>query len=245
MTLIALFAWNCCMILLQLHADIHSADHASFSPWIVVGLYGFFFVVLLVKVSSFTIVLLIWCFVDYRQQMSTMPNCHFYDSKNMRCQVKDLHSYLFSSKFHVLWFKVLVLKYLCVGSVTLNNIIQKNFPEEYAERKSEQDTLVHLGNESMPLFVMDVIIPCQKLSLHIFEPRYRLMVSNWKTSFWISPIFLTLINMWKLKQVRRIMEGNHRMGMVSVVSFFLLLLLHSTFIKRFWLVRVVRSNVNR
>ncbi|KAH0913004.1 hypothetical protein HID58_036325 [Brassica napus] len=103
------------------------------------------------------------------QQMSTMPNCHFYDSKNMRCQ------------------------YLCVGSVTLNNIIQKNFPEEYAERKSEQDTLVHLGNESMPLFVMDVIIPCQKLSLHIFEPRYRLMV-------------------------RRIMEGNHRMGMVALDS---------------------------
>ena len=67
---------------------------------------------------------------------------------------------------------------LCDGSVTLNNIIQKNFPEEYAERKSEQDTLVHLGNESMPLFVMDVIIPCQKLSLHIFEPRYRLMVSS-------------------------------------------------------------------
>ncbi|KAL0757297.1 hypothetical protein Bca101_094965 [Brassica carinata] len=64
------------------------------------------------------------------------------------------------------------------GGVTLNNIIQKNFPEEYAERKSEQDTLVHLGNESMPLFVMDVIIPCQKLSLHIFEPRYRLMLES-------------------------------------------------------------------
>lgn len=77
-------------------------------------------------------------------------------------------------------FKKFLLKQLCVGSVTLNNIIQKNFPEEYAERKSEQDTLVHLGNESMPLFVMDVIIPCQKLSLHIFEPRYRLMVSSYK-----------------------------------------------------------------
>ncbi|CAF2112273.1 unnamed protein product [Brassica napus] len=81
----------------------------------------------------------------------------------------------------------------CAVSVTLNNIIQKNFPDEYAERKSEQDTLVHLGNESMPLFVIDVIISCQKLSLHIFEPRYRLMV-------------------------RRIMEGNHRMGMVALDS---------------------------
>ncbi|XWS37318.1 hypothetical protein CRYUN_Cryun19dG0032600 [Craigia yunnanensis] len=77
----------------------------------------------------------------------------------------------------------------CAISVTLNNIIQKNFPEEYAERKSEHDSLINLGNDLIPLFVMDVVIPCQKIPLHIFEPRYRLMV-------------------------RRIMEGNHRMGMV-------------------------------
>ncbi|CAL9185145.1 unnamed protein product [Musa hybrid cultivar] len=76
-------------------------------------------------------------------------------------------------------------------SVTLNNIIQKNFPEEFAERKSEQENLTHLGVDIMPLFVMDVVLPCQKLSLNIFEPRYRLMV-------------------------RRVMEGNHRMGMVGV-----------------------------
>ncbi|KAG6476986.1 hypothetical protein ZIOFF_066236 [Zingiber officinale] len=76
-------------------------------------------------------------------------------------------------------------------SVTLNNIIQKSFPEEYAERKSEQESLTHLGVDIMPLFVMDVVLPCQKISLNIFEPRYRLMV-------------------------RRIMEGNRRMGMVAV-----------------------------
>ncbi|KAK8511350.1 hypothetical protein V6N13_013765 [Hibiscus sabdariffa] len=77
----------------------------------------------------------------------------------------------------------------CAISVTLNNIIQKNFPEEYNERRAEHDSLIHLGNDMIPLFVMDVVIPCQKFPLHIFEPRYRLMV-------------------------RRIMEGNHRMGMV-------------------------------
>ncbi|XXG44408.1 hypothetical protein AAC387_Pa01g4223 [Persea americana] len=81
----------------------------------------------------------------------------------------------------------------CSISVTLNNIIQKNFPEEYAERKSEHDSLINLGVDLMPLFVMDVVLPCQKLSLNIFEPRYRLMV-------------------------RRIMEGNHRMGMVVIDS---------------------------
>ncbi|EXB38546.1 LON peptidase N-terminal domain and RING finger protein 3 [Morus notabilis] len=79
----------------------------------------------------------------------------------------------------------------CSTSVTLNNIIQKNFPEEYAERRTEHQSLTNLGVDLMPLFVMDVVIPCQKFPLHIFEPRYRLMV-------------------------RRIMEGNHRMGMVIV-----------------------------
>ncbi|PPR91089.1 hypothetical protein GOBAR_AA29593 [Gossypium barbadense] len=77
----------------------------------------------------------------------------------------------------------------CAISVTLNNIIQRIFPQEYAERRSEQDSLINFGNDLIPLFVMDVVIPCQKFPLHIFEPRYRLMV-------------------------RRIMEGNHRMGMV-------------------------------
>ncbi|KAI4303781.1 hypothetical protein MLD38_039375 [Melastoma candidum] len=76
-------------------------------------------------------------------------------------------------------------------SVTLNSIIQKNFPEEYAERKAEHDGLTNFGADLMPLFVMDVVIPCQKYHLHIFEPRYRLMV-------------------------RRIMEGSRRMGMVGI-----------------------------
>ncbi|CAL5441788.1 unnamed protein product [Camellia sinensis] len=83
-------------------------------------------------------------------------------------------------------------------SVTLNNIIEKNFPEEYAERKLEYDSLTNSGADLMPLFVMDVVLPCQKFHLNIFEPRYRLMSCT------------PTIN-----SVRRIMEGNHRMGMVE------------------------------
>ncbi|KAL6497364.1 hypothetical protein OROGR_029293 [Orobanche gracilis] len=81
----------------------------------------------------------------------------------------------------------------CAISVTLNNIIQKNFPEEYAERKLENDSLINPGVDLLPLFVMDVILPCQKFQLNIFEPCYRLMV-------------------------RRIMEGNRRMGMAVIDS---------------------------
>ncbi|KAJ8753287.1 hypothetical protein K2173_019686 [Erythroxylum novogranatense] len=81
----------------------------------------------------------------------------------------------------------------CAVSVTLKSVIQRHFAEEYAERKSEHESLTQLGVDLIPLFVMDVVIPCQKFPLHIFEPRYRLMV-------------------------RRIMEGNHRMGMVVIDS---------------------------
>lgn len=77
-------------------------------------------------------------------------------------------------------------------SVTLKNIIEKNFPEEYAARKEETDTLVlGEGKEILPFFVMDFVIPTEKMSINVFEPRYRLMV-------------------------RRVMEGNHRMGMVGI-----------------------------
>ncbi|XP_047316803.1 LON peptidase N-terminal domain and RING finger protein 1 isoform X2 [Impatiens glandulifera] len=76
----------------------------------------------------------------------------------------------------------------CSTSVTLNNIIQKIFPEEYTERKLEHESTIYHGADFMPLFVMDVVLPCQKFQLNIFEPRYRLLV-------------------------RRIMEGNRRMGM--------------------------------
>ncbi|GJZ81261.1 lon peptidase N-terminal domain and RING finger protein 1-like protein [Tanacetum coccineum] len=79
----------------------------------------------------------------------------------------------------------------CAISVTLNSIIERNFPQEYAERKLEHESLTNMGPDLLPLFVMDVVMPCQKLHLNIFEARYRLMV-------------------------RRIMEGNHRMGMVAL-----------------------------
>ncbi|EPS62991.1 hypothetical protein M569_11797, partial [Genlisea aurea] len=63
----------------------------------------------------------------------------------------------------------------CSISVTLNSIIEKNFPDEYAERKAEYASLTNPGVDLLPLFVMDVILPCQKFQLNIFEPRYRLM----------------------------------------------------------------------
>ncbi|XP_023763672.1 uncharacterized protein LOC111912176 [Lactuca sativa] len=77
----------------------------------------------------------------------------------------------------------------CAISVTLKSIIERNFPVEYAERKLENESLSKMGPDLLPLFVMDVVLPCQKFHLNIFEARYRLMV-------------------------RRIMEGNRRMGMV-------------------------------
>ena len=63
--------------------------------------------------------------------------------------------------------------------MTLKKIIEKNFPEEYEARKKESDTLaMHEEKEILPFFVMDFLIPTEKVPLNIFEPRYRLMVKQ-------------------------------------------------------------------
>lgn len=81
-----------------------------------------------------------------------------------------------SFKFPYSPLKFLMAVMVKCFSVTLSNIIQRNFPEEYAERRSEHATMTYAGVDLMPLFVMDVVLPCQKMALNIFEPRYRLMV---------------------------------------------------------------------
>lgn len=109
----------------------------------------------------------------------------------MICVRFDYCSHLLGNRCPLCRTVLLISPRTCSISVTLKSIIQKNFPEEYAERKQENDSLVNIGVDMLPLFVMDVVLPCQRFPLNIFEPRYRLMV-------------------------RRIMEGNHRMGMVII-----------------------------
>ncbi|KAI9117350.1 hypothetical protein K1719_011516 [Acacia pycnantha] len=121
-----------------------------------------------------------------------------YEPVTTPCGHSFCHSCLFQSMDHgnrcPLCRTVLFISpRTCSISVTLKSIIQKNFPEEYAKRKQEHDSLTNFGVDLLPLFVMDVVMPCQKLPLNIFEPRYRLMV-------------------------RRVMEGNHRMGMAIIDS---------------------------
>lgn len=81
-------------------------------------------------------------------------------------------------------------------TITLQNIIEKSFPEEYALRQAEALVLEEQhqagGPETpLPLFVMSCMMPGEKMELNIFEPRYRLLV-------------------------RRCMEGNRRFGMATV-----------------------------
>eukprot|EP00850_Spirogloea_muscicola_P020279 SM000211S06649 [mRNA] locus=s211:151531:156544:- [translate_table: standard] len=75
-------------------------------------------------------------------------------------------------------------------SVTLQALVERSFPEEYAERAAEMEALTSAGPQKLPMFVMDVVLPGQKVKLNIFEPRYRLMV-------------------------RRVMESDRHMGMVG------------------------------
>lgn len=62
-------------------------------------------------------------------------------------------------------------------NVTLSNIIESFFPRELAARKAEEEMISRQDETNMPLFVLNTIaVPGQNLPLHIFEPRYRLMM---------------------------------------------------------------------
>lgn len=78
-------------------------------------------------------------------------------------------------------------------SVVLKNLLERSFPEDYAARREEELVVAAAAAEqaAMPLFVMSLILPGEKMALNIFEPRYRLMV-------------------------RRVMEGSRRFGMAAL-----------------------------
>jgi len=63
-------------------------------------------------------------------------------------------------------------------NVTLKNIIEKNFKAEYERRGEEEKEKKadEAGKVMIPLFVMDVVLPHQRMALNIFEPRYRLLI---------------------------------------------------------------------
>ena len=64
-------------------------------------------------------------------------------------------------------------------NVTLRNVLRKHFGAEY-DRRREEETAKGVdqatGRAVVPLFVMDVVLPHQRMALNIFEPRYRLLV---------------------------------------------------------------------
>lgn len=75
-------------------------------------------------------------------------------------------------------------------NVTLQSIIERNFPEEYTARRNEMTNESEQDLDSMPLFLLGMVaFPSQPFPLHIFEPRYRLML-------------------------RRCLEGQRRFGIV-------------------------------
>ena len=61
----------------------------------------------------------------------------------------------------------------------LRNVIQKLFPAQYALREVEAAEERERWASTMPLFSLDdALFPGQGITLHLFEPRYRLLVSR-------------------------------------------------------------------
>jgi len=64
-------------------------------------------------------------------------------------------------------------------NVVIQNLIKKHFTTEYKQRKEEMDNETQPPNHQLPIFVLDVVLfPKMILPLHIFEPRYRLMIKR-------------------------------------------------------------------
>jgi len=77
----------------------------------------------------------------------------------------------------------------------LQQIIRQNFPEQYEQRKQEVHKELEAQKFNVPLFLLGelTLFPTAQLPLHVFEPRYRLMI-------------------------RRCLEGSKRFGVVPILD---------------------------
>ncbi|XP_013421842.1 LON peptidase N-terminal domain and RING finger protein 3 [Lingula anatina] len=70
----------------------------------------------------------------------------------------------------------------CSTTESILNILKVYFPEDFEERKriheEELEELIRMGKEKqeIPLFICTLAFPTVRCPLHIFEPRYRLMM---------------------------------------------------------------------
>eukprot|EP00977_Amphora_coffeiformis_P008994 scaffold2039_cov183-Amphora_coffeaeformis.AAC.1 len=71
--------------------------------------------------------------------------------------------------------------------LVLGRLLQRTFPVEYAARAAEEQhdkPLPRLpyatspGQKILPLFVLDSLLPGQRMFLHVFEVRYRLLIQR-------------------------------------------------------------------
>lgn len=69
-------------------------------------------------------------------------------------------------------------------SMTLKNLMSKVFKEEYDHRRLQTNDEIREGFDEntcfLPLFVLFTLFPRERMSLNVFEPRYRLMIRRVK-----------------------------------------------------------------
>jgi Lon protease-like protein len=69
-------------------------------------------------------------------------------------------------------------------SIALERLLRHSFPSEYSNREAEEGEsalprrLARGGGKTLPLFVLDPMLPGQQMFLHVFEIRYRVLIQR-------------------------------------------------------------------
>ncbi|KAL9655134.1 hypothetical protein ABK040_008912 [Willaertia magna] len=125
---------------------------------------------------------------DFKEEIEELecPLCYrvFYEPITLSCGhtfdrscICRVHDY--SDKCPLCRQVIHVVPYDYPVTVVINELVQKFCKVDYEERKKEMDieTKKELNINQLPIFVLDfVLFPNTNLPLHIFEPRYRLMM---------------------------------------------------------------------
>jgi len=106
----------------------------------------------------------------------------FYEPTTLRCGHTFCMSCIKKSIIHKNECPICreVVTHIPSSSVTLRNICNHHFPKQYEARRADFQQLLEEKPPSrlLPMFILEPLLPNQEMTLHVFEYRYRSMISR-------------------------------------------------------------------